>query len=101
LLSDYILDEFAEHYVGKFKATRRQAALVVATLRKHAEIVVPEPVSQDALDDVDDLPVLGTAVAGKADYLVTGDKQLRKLGNSQRVAIVTPREFYDNVRGSE
>jgi predicted nucleic acid-binding protein len=45
--------------------------------------------------------VLGTAVAGQADYLVTGDKQLLELGNYQGIPILSPREFYDRVRVSE
>lgn len=101
VLSDYILSEFTEHYVSKFKATHQQAALVAATLRKHGEIVVPAPISEAAFDDVDDLPVLGTAVAGQADYLVTGDKQLLELGNYQGIPILSPRAFYDQIRISE
>ncbi len=97
VLSQHILDELAEHYVGKFKATTQQAALVSDTLRKQSEIVVPALISQDAFGDVDDLPVLGTAVAGQADCLVTGDKQLLELGNYRGVPIISPREFYDRI----
>ena len=101
VLSEHILNELAEHYVGKFKATRQQAALVVDTLRKHSEIVVPAPVSPDAFRDADDLPVLGTAVAGQADGLITGDKKLLKLDNYQGIPILSLREFYDRIRASE
>ncbi len=40
----------------------------------------------------DDL-VLATAVSAAADYLVTGDKQLQRLGGYHGVAIVSPRDF--------
>jgi predicted nucleic acid-binding protein len=40
----------------------------------------------------DDL-ILATAVSGRADYLVTGDRQLLALGSYQGVRIVTPRDF--------
>ena len=40
----------------------------------------------------DDL-ILATAVSAQADYLVTGDRQLQKLGSYQGVQIVSPREF--------
>ena len=40
----------------------------------------------------DDL-ILATAVSAQADYLVTGDRQLLVLGQSQGVQIVTPRAF--------
>ena len=42
----------------------------------------------------DDL-ILATAVAGEASHLVTGDRQLRILGEYQGVTIVGPREFLD------
>ena len=47
-----------------------------------------------AVDDEDDV-ILGTAVAGEVDYLVTGDKPLRALGRHQNVVILSPREFLD------
>jgi predicted nucleic acid-binding protein len=40
----------------------------------------------------DDL-VLATAVSAHADYLVTGDRKLQRLGSYQGVRILSPREF--------
>jgi predicted nucleic acid-binding protein len=40
----------------------------------------------------DDL-VIATAVSGDAEYLITGDKRLRKVGKYQNVKIRTPQEF--------
>lgn len=40
----------------------------------------------------DDL-VLATALSGSAEVLVTGDKQLIRLGRIEQVAIMSPREF--------
>ena len=45
----------------------------------------------------DDL-VLATAVSAQADYLVTRDRQLLKLGSYQGVAIVSPTEFLDELQ---
>ncbi|HMO87306.1 MAG TPA: putative toxin-antitoxin system toxin component, PIN family [Lacipirellulaceae bacterium] len=101
VLSDEILNELAEHYVGKFKATNEQAAIVVDTLRTQSEIVEPAPIPLEAFADVDDLPILGTAVAGQAEFLITGDKQLVELGEYQGVTILSPREFYDRIRAGE
>ena len=98
VLSEHILNEVAEHDVGKFKATAEQAGVVAATLREQSEIVVPAAVPPDAFADADDLPVLGTAIAGRAEYLVTGDKQLQQLKIYQGTAIVSPRDFYDRIR---
>jgi putative PIN family toxin of toxin-antitoxin system len=101
VLSDHILNELAEHYVGKFQATNEQASLVVDTLRKQSEVVEPAFISAEVFADADDLPVLGTAIAGKAEFLITGDKQLMELGAYQGVIILSPRAFYDRVRAGE
>ena len=37
--------------------------------------------------------IIATALSGNADFLVTGDRQLRQLDNVNGVGIVTPREF--------
>jgi putative PIN family toxin of toxin-antitoxin system len=100
-LSEHIIGELAEHYVSKFRATTEQAKAVVAVLRRHSEVVVPVQVPFDAFEDADDLPVLGTAIAGSADCLVTGDKQLLKLGVFRGIPIVSPRDLYDRILEAE
>jgi hypothetical protein len=97
LLSEHILDEVAEHYVSKFKATAEQSAIIVAVLRRQSEIITPAIIPIDAFDDPDDLPVLGTAVAGKAECLVTGDKKLLAMECYQGIPILSPRMFYDSI----
>ena len=41
--------------------------------------------------------MLAVAVGAGVDYLVTGDRQLRRLGSYQGVRILSPREFLDVV----
>jgi uncharacterized protein len=99
ILSEHILGEVAKHYRGKFKATKRQADAAVAMLRANGEIVEPVTVPLGTVRDKDDLPVLGTAVAGSAAVLVTGDQELLVLGLFRGVAILSPRDFYERLRG--
>lgn len=99
ILSEHILGEVAKHYRGKFKATKRQADAAVAVLRAHGEIVEPVTVPLGTVRDKDDLPVLGTAIAGSAAVLVTGDRELLVLGLFRGVAILSPRDFYERLRG--
>lgn len=61
---------------------RRQARLAQITLHVAGVATHPE----------DDL-ILATAVSANADYLVTGDKQLQRLGSYQGVTILSPRQF--------
>ncbi len=47
-----------------------------------------------------DLPVLASAIKGKADFLVTGDKQhfqRLRTGKDYPLQIVTPAEFVDSI----
>jgi predicted nucleic acid-binding protein len=82
-------------------SSSRQAAFVADKLGKHGEILVPMPISQAAFGDPDDLPMLGTAVAGNVDCLITGDKRLLTLGQYEGIPILSPRGFYDRIRASE
>ena len=58
------------------------------------EILVPITVTvQGVASHPEDDLILATAVSAKADYLVTGDRQLLALGGYQGTQIVTPRVF--------
>ncbi len=65
----------------------------LSLLRSEAAVVVPASgIHGIAPDDEDDL-VLATAVAGNVDYIVTGDRRFRALGQYEAIAIRSPREF--------
>lgn len=57
-----------------------------------ADMVEPEGAQDEALRDPADQPVLMTLIAAKAQYLVTGDKDLLAL--SDRYPIITPAQFW-------
>lgn len=48
---------------------------------------------EDVSRDIKDNKVLSCAVEAKADYIVTGDKDLLVLKSYQGIKIVTPREL--------
>ena len=98
MLSGQILDEVAKHSRGKFKATKRRADAVVATLRANSEIVKPAAVPHGMVRDKDDLPVLGTAISGSAACIVTGDHELQALATFHGIDILAPRTFYGWLR---
>jgi len=45
-----------------------------------------------------DVPFLQLAVAGKADFLVSGDKDIRTLASGFRCPIVSPSEFLSRLK---
>lgn len=63
-------------------------------LRERGSFVEPADVTVVTADPDDDV-ILGTAIAGDADVIVTGDKHLLALEGYQGIQIVTPRRFLD------
>ena len=97
VLSEHLLGETHRYLTTKFKVPTGQADEIITFLRGHAEIVTPVAVSNEACRDPNDLPVLGTAVAGRADVLVTGDKDLLVLKAHAGIPILTPRACYERL----
>jgi len=82
----------------KFGATAEQAAMVESQLRD--QTVVPKPGARPIVRvrDRDDEWVLASAMAGAADMLVTGDKDLLSVANAAPFPVVTPREAWERLR---
>jgi putative PIN family toxin of toxin-antitoxin system len=89
-----LLDEVRRGLVGKVKATARQAEQTIKLLRTRFEVVEPAPLGTIVCRDPDDDVVLGTAVAGRADAIVTGDQDLLDLIRYQGIPILSPRSFW-------
>jgi putative PIN family toxin of toxin-antitoxin system len=95
VLSRYILDEMVR-VLPRLKRIRMTASEIrdlADSFLFLGEVVEPAQLSDPALRDRADLPVLGTLVAAEADYLITGDKDLLVLAG--RYPIVTPAEFWE------
>jgi predicted nucleic acid-binding protein len=60
-----------------------------------AEFVVPDVDLQVVERDPDDDKFLEVALAGDADYIVSGDTHLTDLESFRELPILTPREFLD------
>jgi predicted nucleic acid-binding protein len=71
ICSDYILRE-VEKNLPKVGVSKETAKLLANNLRDAAEVVIPAQFKMVVTNEKDD-PVLGTAVAGQCDFLVTND----------------------------
>src|SRR5689334_23252714 len=100
-LSGYILTETAETLLSKTQLRNYAYADTdvrdfIHWLLTHAEMVTDLPDLRAVPDDPKDDPIVATAVAAKADYLVTGDRaHLLPIGQYESIQIVSPREFLD------
>jgi putative PIN family toxin of toxin-antitoxin system len=69
------------------------------TLLRHESLVVTEAkLLALTIRDRSDVPVLSEAVAGKADVLVTGDRDLLELEARLPIQIMAPRAFWERLR---
>ena len=97
--SDFILDEFYKHLIGKFKYDSIEATEAIELLRLKMEIVVPVELEMPVCRDPDDDMVLGTALAGRVKCIITGDKDLLVIKEFHEVDIIRPAEFGEYETG--
>jgi len=99
VLSKYILDEMVR-VLPKLSSNKRSPAEIrdlADSFLFTAEIFEPSGEMDATLRDKADQPVLGTLLAAKADYLITGDKDLLALAG--KYPIVTPAVFWERHGG--
>lgn len=86
---------------GKFSARLQAAQLkpqgIVDDLRKLAIVVAPSRVPRIVANDPDDDHVLACALAGSADFIVSGDHDLLDLGSYQDIPIATARGMTERI----
>jgi putative PIN family toxin of toxin-antitoxin system len=97
LISPVLLDELDEKLRLKFKVSPSEAAVIRERIKVVAHLVKPNEALSIVADDPDDDRVLECAVAGKADYIVTGDKHLLALRSFRDIDIVSVRQFMDSL----
>ena len=79
----------------KERIVHRDIGFLINRLKRHA-IVLKEIPNVDYSPDPDDNPILATALAGEAQYLVSGDKRdILDLEVVVGVRILTAREFVE------
>jgi hypothetical protein len=98
VVSQPILDELrrtlANPYFARFLSADQQVRALALLQRRALVVTITVQVHGVATHPEDDL-ILATAASAKADYLVTGDEKLLRLGSFHGVRIVTPRTFLD------
>ena len=92
--SAFILDEFRNTLVSKFGVSKSGARSAVRLLRRELTIVKPKALPSQVCRDEDDDWILATAVAGNADLLISGDKDLLDLSRYEGIAIIRPSDFW-------
>ena len=95
VISDFILNEIEEKMLVNFDTPSFVAAGTISYIRSTSELVYIKG-ADFGLRDPDDNMVLETAVIGKCNWLITGDKDLLTLEKYNKIHIVTPKQFLVN-----
>lgn len=90
--SEAILREFEEKLVKKAKVEADKAARICAEVASTSAVVRFDPLPKPVCRDPDDDAILATAIAARADMLVTGDQDLLVIATYCGIPIVTPAE---------
>ena len=98
VVGEVVIAELHKVLRDKLRASPASVAMLEGLLRE--QVVVPKPAKPFAhpVGDRADQWVLASAIAGKADVLVTGDADLLTIKDRSPVPIASPREFWNMLR---
>ena len=99
LISAALIEELSRTLTRKIRVPEPVVREIVAFLRAAGSTVegaLERP--PIAVRDPDDVVILGGAISGEADVLVTGDRDLLVLGSVGPLRILDPRGFWELVR---
>ena len=99
VLSKFILDELARVLTQKFELPAQAVQSAVDRFQRLAIIVEPRTVVTVIKEKQDDNRILECAIAGRVDFLITGDKKhILPLASIQGIPIVGVTEFLQKHR---
>ena len=97
-VSEDLLDEVRRNLVKKIRLPDGVAGDFCRLLENNGTMETPAAVSKVACRDPGDLHLLGLSESARAEFLVTGDRDLLERGRHGVTEIVTPRQFWDRCR---
>jgi putative PIN family toxin of toxin-antitoxin system len=95
LISGPIVSEVLTVLAQKFAREREELARVAVLLAELAETVRPRRRLQALRDDADNR-ILECAVAGRADAIVTGDREMLELGCFEGIRMLSLRTYLES-----
>jgi putative PIN family toxin of toxin-antitoxin system len=98
LTSDEILVEIErtlskEKLYNQLRLVRKSPSEIAFEYSRLTILVSPLPIPEGVVRDSKDKIILASATGGKADAIVTGDKDLLTLKEYEGISIVTPAQF--------
>jgi len=97
VISEELVSELRRKINQRFPLYLKNINLLEAAVRDQALVVPLGLVEVNISRDKDDNVVIETAIAGGADYIITGDKDLLVLKKYKNIKILKPSEFLENI----
>lgn len=100
LTSAQVLSDLERVLRTQFGVTKDLIQDFVSLMRQDTVLAQPDSLlAKVKIQDQDDLPILSAAISAGAAVFVTGDKELLDIGQIENLAILSPRQFWDKLRG--
>ena len=99
VVSEQVMTELERTLREKIGLPERELRSVLSLVREEATLA-REAEATVSVRDPSDTPILAAALASGADVLVTGDRDLLELEQPVRIRIVSPRGFWQLVKGA-
>jgi putative PIN family toxin of toxin-antitoxin system len=99
LVCPQILSELQRVLQDKFAVPRQLVNDFIELVRRDSIHCIPGKLQAIRFRDKEDLGILAAAIAGGADVLVTGDKEIQGIGAAGGVKIMSPRDFWEELKG--
>lgn len=98
IVSAALLKEVKKALQQKLKVPTSLASEFLNLLTQDTIESKPSGLPKVAIKDKTDLIILASALSGKAELMVTGDRELLDLGSVEGLEIVSPRIFWEKLR---
>ncbi len=100
LVSDILFQELERVLLQKFQIPSSVLSEILSLLQQDSVPCQVGTLPFVPIKDQDDLPILSCAIEGQAEVFVTGDKELLALEHIGTLLILSPRAFWEHLKGS-
>ena len=97
-ISDFIFGEVKEKLIKKIKLPPETVDEIISYLGEQAIVTNPKNLVSDICRDPDDDNIISLGLAAKAEYIVTGDRDLLDIGQYASLHMVSPKEFSEVLK---
>ena len=98
LTSAQVLRELRRILRSKFRVDQDLVDDFISLMRQDTVLARPGEPPGVEIQDQDDVPILSAAISAGADAFVTGDKELLAIGRIEKLAIMSPRQFWEKLK---